>query len=139
MEKLLSAKHVADHLGMHVKTLYKMLRENRIPLTFVRLTGNKMAFRPADIERFLSTRDVNLDGSGPVRKKKPKEYGWPEDPKLRRAMLTAQIMTNDEAEAFFSNARRDKDGRIIGTDPDHERDPWDGEHSEDCRCALCRK
>jgi excisionase family DNA binding protein len=58
---------------------------------------------------------------------------------FKEMMANARTMTDEEAQAFFANARRDKDGRIIGTDPDLERDPWDGEHSEDCRCELCRK
>ena len=131
MEKLLSARHVADHLGMHIKTLYKMLRENRIPLTFVRLTGNKIAFRPAAVEIFLATREVKRDGAGTVRKKKPRKYGYPKDPKVRRAMLTAQTMTNEEAQEFFAGMRRDKEGRIISVDPDHERNPRDGEIADE--------
>jgi len=129
MEKLLSAKHVSEYLGMHIKTLYKMLRENRIPLTFVRLTGNRIAFRPAEVERFLAAREVNRDGSGQVRKK-IRKYGYPTDPKLRGLMLTAKLATDEEARQFFANARRDKEGRIIGTDPDHDRDPFDGEIAE---------
>ena len=121
MEKLLSAKHVADHLGMHIKTLYKMLRENRIALTFVRLTGNKIAFRPTEIQRFLEVREVNRDGSGTVRKKKPAKPGWPKDPKLRAAMRTARLMTTAESQAFFAGIPRDANGVILGGDlPDIE-------------------
>jgi excisionase family DNA binding protein len=117
MEKLLSARHVADHLGMHVKTLYKMLRENRIPLTFVRLTGNKMAFRPAAVERFLATREVIRDGSGLVRKKKTRKYGWPKEPILRKAMANARIMTDVEAQQFFDGVSSDENGNFL-SDPD---------------------
>ena len=116
MEKLLSARHVADHLGMHVKTLYKMLRENRIPLTFVRLTGNKMAFRPAAVEIFLATREVIRDGSGTVRKKKPRKYGLPKNPMLRKAMANTRIMTDAEAQQFFDGVR-DENGNIL-SNPD---------------------
>jgi hypothetical protein len=122
MEKLLSAQHVADHLGIHVKTLYKQLRENRIPLDFVRKAGNRIAFRPSVVERFMADRDVTRDGSSPARKKKPKKYGYPSDPKTRHAMLAAAnapIMTDAEAQQFFAGMERDQDGNFI-SDPEKE-------------------
>lgn len=57
--------------------------------------------------------------------------------KLKELLASVpRIMTDEEAQAFFADAKRDSEGRIIGTSPD---DPWDGEHAEDCRCALCRE
>jgi len=118
MERLLSARHVAEYLGIHIKTLYKMLRENRIPLAFVRLTGNKIAFRPAEVERFIAAREVNRDGSGRV-KKKTRKYGYPADPRLRGLMLTAKTMSDEEAQQFFAGVRRDEFGNIW-SNPDLE-------------------
>jgi excisionase family DNA binding protein len=51
MEKLMTAQQVADVVGMHVKTLYRLLRDNQIALTFVRKHGRMIAFRPSDVVR----------------------------------------------------------------------------------------
>jgi excisionase family DNA binding protein len=85
MEKLLSAQEVADLLKMHSKTLYKRLRENRIALTFVRLSGRSIAFRPKDVETYLSTHEVIREGGGKAKKKKVSAQ-----PKFRSRMLTAE-------------------------------------------------
>jgi hypothetical protein len=53
-------------------------------------------------------------------------------------MANTRTMTDKEAKHFFSGMRRDKHGRVIGADPDDERDPWDGERADDSDCALCR-
>ena len=63
-DKLLSAQQVADYLGIHVKTLYKLLRENKIALNYVRVHGRMIAFRPAAVELYVSTHEVARDGSG---------------------------------------------------------------------------
>ena len=94
MEKLLSAQHVADHLGMHVKTLYKLLRENKIALTFIRVHGRVIAFRPADVERYLGSHEVTRDGSG-LAKGRP-----------RKRKPLAGMMTDLEAQDFFSGVPR---------------------------------
>ena len=91
MEKLLSAKHVSDHLGMHIKTLYKLLRENRIPLNFIRLHGRMIAFRPSDVEMYLGSHEVIRDGSGP---KKPRK-------KIKPITADYKILTDAEAQEFF--------------------------------------
>ncbi len=64
MEKRLSAAQVADHLGIHPKTLYRLLRENKIALNFERMHGRAIAFKPSEVERFLSLREIRRDGSG---------------------------------------------------------------------------
>jgi predicted DNA-binding transcriptional regulator AlpA len=70
MEKLLSAAQVADHLGMHVKTLYRKLRNNEIALNFEQLHRRTIAFKPSEVERFLSLREIRRDGSGAKKKTK---------------------------------------------------------------------
>lgn len=99
MEKLLSAQQVADFLGMHPKTLYKLLRENRIALNFIRLPGRSIAFRPKDVEMYLSTHVVVRTGDGP---KKKKESAFA---KLKRKYPDHQIMTSEQAQAFFANVK----------------------------------
>jgi predicted DNA-binding transcriptional regulator AlpA len=99
MEKLLSAQQVADHLGMHPKTLYKRLRENRIALNFVRLHGRMIAFRPKDVELYLGAHEVIRTGGG-TKKAQRKETA---DQKLRRRFKDYKILTDEEARAFFSN------------------------------------
>jgi excisionase family DNA binding protein len=113
MEKLLSARQVADHLGMHVKTLYRLLRNNEIALTFVRKHGRLIAFRPSDVERYLGSHEVVPNGAG-LRKKKPRK---PQKPR-------AGFLSNEEAQAFFQGLERDDDGnyvvRIIGSEDSDE-------------------
>jgi excisionase family DNA binding protein len=109
MDKLLSAQQVADHLGMHPKTLYKALRENRMALNFIRL-GRTIAFRPADVEAYLNAREVARTGDGPRKRRKQtlKEQ-------LSRKYKIVDIMTNEEAERFFAKVskRVSDDGRFI--------------------------
>jgi excisionase family DNA binding protein len=113
MEKLLSASQVAEELGMHPKTLYKLLRENKIGLNFIRV-GKQLMFRPIEIEQHLSRHEVIRDGSG--RKKKPAR------PMTGKKMpnqtivfdgLVAKAMTDKEAQEFFKNCRRTTDGAVI--------------------------
>jgi excisionase family DNA binding protein len=94
MEKLLTAAQVADHLGMHPKTLYKLLRENRISLNFIRLTGKMIAFRPKDVETYLALHEVVRTGDGP-KKKKP----------IRKPKFKYEIMTDTQAQEFFEGIR----------------------------------
>jgi excisionase family DNA binding protein len=64
MEKLLSAVQVAEYLNIHPKTLYKLLRGNKIALTYVRIHGHMIAFRPSEVERYIDLHEVVLTGSG---------------------------------------------------------------------------
>lgn len=109
-DKLLSAQQVADYLGMHVKTLYKLLRENKIALSYIRVHGRMIAFRPAAVELYVSTHEVVRTGSGieKPRRKKPKFA-----PKM--------IMTDEEAQAFFEGVERLPDGTLASS-PESESD-----------------
>ena len=102
MEKLLSASQVADGLGMHIKTLYRLLRENKIALTFIRKHGRMIAFRPSDVEKYLTTHEVTSNGAG-LRKEKPR--------KPRK--LYAGFLSDDEAQAFFQGCEQDAEGNYI--------------------------
>lgn len=125
MEKLLSAQQVADYLGMHPKTLYKLLRENRIALNFIRLHSRMIAFRPKDVELYLGTHEVTRTGDGPKKKKETTAA------KLRRMFKGCEIMTDEEAQAFFANVKvigpasvrdamkDDEDGRVYIWKEDH--------------------
>lgn len=99
MEKLLTAEQVSDHLGMHIKTLYKALRENKIALKFIRTHGRKIAFRPSDVESYLSTHEVVRDASGTKNKKK----------KATRE-VSSMFMSDEQAQEFFTGitAREDE-------------------------------
>jgi excisionase family DNA binding protein len=99
MEKLLTAGQVADYLGMHPKTLYKLLREDRIALNFIRLPGRMIAFRPKDVEAYLDTHEVVRTGDEPKRKKESVLAKW------RRKIKDYEIMTNEQAQDFFANVR----------------------------------
>ena len=114
MEKLLSAQQVANLLGMHPKTLYKRLRENRIALNFVRLSDRSIAFRPKDVETYLSTHEVVRVGGGKAKKRK--ESTGPK-PKFKSRMLT-----DEEVQELFDVVRRD-DGDIKSVTWKHKPPP----------------
>ncbi|MGB2665599.1 MAG: helix-turn-helix domain-containing protein [Candidatus Acidiferrum sp.] len=101
MEKLLSAQQVAEHLGMHPKTLYKALREDRIALKFIRVKGRSIAFRPRDVEAFLSAREVKRTGGG-IRKRR--KLTFIEQMKRKYPNLK-MIMTKEEADEFFQGVK----------------------------------
>jgi excisionase family DNA binding protein len=100
MEKLLSAQQVADYLGMHPKTLYKALRENRIPLSFVRLQSRRIAFRPSAVEAYLAARQVDRTGGG-IRKRRKETVVE----RLRRKYTIVPMMTDEDAARFFRNVK----------------------------------
>ena len=100
MEKLLSAQQVANHLGMHPKTLYKALRENRMALTFVR-RGRIILFRPKDVEAYLLAHQVNRTGDGPRKRRKETVRET-----LSRKYKVLDIMTDEDAQRFFANVAR---------------------------------
>lgn len=91
MEKLLTAQQVADHFGWHIKTLQRLLRENKIALRFIKLTGKTIAFRPSDVEAYISQHEILRDGRG--AKKAP------------RRKTKARMMTDQEAQEFFAGVK----------------------------------
>ena len=97
-DKLVSAKQVADCLGMHPKTLYKALRENRIALNFVRRTARGIAFRPRDVENYINKREVVRTGGGVLRKRRKETV----KERLKRKYNVVEFMTDEEAQEFFA-------------------------------------
>jgi excisionase family DNA binding protein len=115
MEKLLSAQQVADHLGMHPKTLYKALREDRIALKFIRVKGRSIAFRPRDVDAFLSAQEVNRTGGG-MRKRRKLTFI---EQMKRKYPNFKVIMTKEEAQEFFRGVklhRTEEEWRQLATD-----------------------
>jgi excisionase family DNA binding protein len=55
---------------------------------------------------------------------------------LNEMMANIRPMTIEEAKHFFDGVPRDKDGCILGSSPD---DPWNGLHTDDCQCVLCKE
>lgn len=107
LEKLLSAEQVSEYLGMHVKTLLKMLRENTIDLNYIKTHSRKIGFRPSAVEEFLKKREVVRDGSGTP---KPSTL-IPENPRLGGYYgPETMFMTDQEAQEFFKKFTRDKTG-----------------------------
>jgi excisionase family DNA binding protein len=104
MEKLLSARQVAEYLGMHLKTLYKALRENRMALKFVRLQGRTIAFRPKDVEAYLSEREVNRTGDG-IRKRR--KLTFIEQMKRKHPHVRI-VATDEEARLLLSRIQQPK-------------------------------
>jgi|SRR5579864_2275491 len=99
-DKLLTARQVAEYLGMHVKTLCRLLREDKIPLNHIRRSGHTILFRPADVENYLRQNEISRTGAG---SSKPVQ-------KSRRNYLK---MTDAEAQKFFEGLEHNKDGEII--------------------------
>jgi len=99
VDRLLTAQQVADHFGIHIKTLYKLIRENRMALTFIRMPGNRIAFRPADVQRYLECHEVNLTGEGKSKKRNRK-------PAQRTPQRVYAMMTNEQAQEFFASVEK---------------------------------
>jgi predicted DNA-binding transcriptional regulator AlpA len=110
MEKRLSAVQVADHLGMHPKTLYRLLRENKIALNFERIHGRAIAFKPSEVERFLSLREIRRDGSGAKKKAANSLKRSPKETSTKTAnevvgYTAAVYLTDEEAKKFFKGLK----------------------------------
>jgi excisionase family DNA binding protein len=60
-EQLLTVSQVAEWLGRHPKTIYKLTETNQLP--FVRLGTKSIRFRPTDIERYIAGSTVPARGS----------------------------------------------------------------------------
>ena len=108
MEKLMTAQQVADNLGMHVKTLYRLIRHNHIALTFVRKHGRMIAFRPSDVERYLGSHEVVRDGAGP-RKPRKTRPGFLSDEQARlffEGLPMLEKFTGQEEEDYLSGKRK---------------------------------
>jgi excisionase family DNA binding protein len=111
MEKLLSAAQVADHLGMHVKTLYKLVRNNEIALNFERIHGRTIAFKPSEVERFLSLREIRRDGAGAKKKatnlsQVARKKNLTKSAKEVAGYTATVFLTNIEAQEFFKRLVR---------------------------------
>src|SRR6267143_6883344 len=111
MEKLMTAQQVADNLGMHVKTLYRLLRDNQIALTFVRKHGRMIAFRPSDVERYLSLHEVVRNGAGQRKPRKPSKArpGFLSDEQAQlffEGLPMLEKFTGQEEEDYLSGKRK---------------------------------
>jgi predicted DNA-binding transcriptional regulator AlpA len=101
MEKLLSAQQVADYLGMHPKTLYKALREDRIALKFIRVQSRTIAFRPTDVENYLAAREVDRSGGG-IRKRRKQTFV---EQMRRKHPNLVEVMSDEDAQEFFKRVK----------------------------------
>jgi excisionase family DNA binding protein len=63
MTELLTDAQVAKGLHMHVRTLRRKIKANKIALNYVP-QGRKMLFRPEAVEEYLLSLEVIRDGSG---------------------------------------------------------------------------
>lgn len=117
-EKLLSAHQVAGFLGMHVKTLYRLIRDNRIALNFVRLPGRSIAFRPSALQTYIETHEVSRNGAG--KRNKPKRTAKP------AIIKEFEIMSAAEAAAMLNQLAVKVGGRstILDGEKDRDGDDW---------------
>jgi excisionase family DNA binding protein len=103
MEKLLNASETAAILGVHIKTLYKMLRQNKVEMTFIRVGSGVIRFRPSEVERYLSACEVIRTGSGKTN-----------NAARRKTEMIAELLTGDEEiRAFFAGVEKDEDGNLM--------------------------
>ncbi len=121
MENLLTVEQVAGHLKMHPKTLYKALRENRIALNFIR-RKRSIFFRESAVKDYLEMNEVRRDGTGNAKpaKKKPIPRGhiarYDDIGKYDTSMF--RVLTDQEAQEFFSKCERDEDGTYLSSPDD---------------------
>jgi predicted DNA-binding transcriptional regulator AlpA len=57
IDRVRSRKHVADRLGVCVRTLVRMEQRGEAP-TRVKITDKLIGYRDSEIERFLTSRTV---------------------------------------------------------------------------------
>lgn len=60
-EKLLSPNQVSKILGVSKQTLAVWRCEKRYPLTYIKV-GNRVRYRPADVERFMRQSTHQIAG-----------------------------------------------------------------------------
>jgi hypothetical protein len=111
MEKLLTAQQVADHLGMHIKTLYRALRENTIALNYIQKSPRRFGFRPTDVQRYLDDREVVRTGDSPRKPRKAKT-----NRSISKKGTMYRWLSDAEVQQFFQNVQRDADGSLISRD-----------------------
>jgi hypothetical protein len=63
MTELLTDVQVAKGLHMHVRTLRRKIKANKIALNYIPV-GRTMQFRPEAVEHYLLSLEVVRDGSG---------------------------------------------------------------------------
>jgi len=111
MTELLTDAQVAKGLHIHVRTLRRRIKANRIALNYIPV-GRKMLFRPAAVEDYLRSLEVIRTGSGrvnPATKKIriptniPKTVFYSRDDEfVEMSDVKARIPTNIPKTAFYS-------------------------------------
>lgn len=109
MQALMSVRQAAEVLGMHYKTLSRGLRENTIPLNFIR-KGRNIGIRPEDVTDLMHRREVVRDGRNRPKPRRSK-------PRSRKSddirFLDSRFMTDAEVQAFFQNVEKDEEGNVV--------------------------
>jgi excisionase family DNA binding protein len=101
MEKLLTDRQVADHLGMNVRTLRRKIQANTVALNYIP-QGRQMLFKPDAVERYVKSLEIVRDGSGKTTKVRNS-----------KKLKVRAIMTDEEAQAFFEGIARNSDGDLL--------------------------
>ena len=63
-DRLLTARVVADRLGVSTETVLRWTRAGKLPA--IRLPGGAIRYRPADLEDWLASRETTSSTSGRV-------------------------------------------------------------------------
>lgn len=67
LERLLSTRELADLVGIKPQTIRRWRLEGRGP-KFIRLSGSKVAYDPADIAAFLEARKARSGADAKTRR-----------------------------------------------------------------------
>ena len=59
--QLLTARHVAEHLGLTTETVLSWVRQGKVPA--IRLPSGQIRFRPGDIDAWLEQHTTGVEGS----------------------------------------------------------------------------
>jgi excisionase family DNA binding protein len=59
--RLLTARHVAEHLGLTPETVLCWVRDGKLPA--IRLPSGQIRFREADLDAWLEQRATRVEGS----------------------------------------------------------------------------
>jgi excisionase family DNA binding protein len=105
---LLTAEQVINHLGISLRTLYRLVNSKK--LTAYKFDG-MLRFNPADITIFLSKRALRAGTPAPF-----------EELTIKLPMLNPsefRVMTDAEAQQFFDGVPRDENGNIL-SNPDFD-------------------
>lgn len=107
MTELLTDAQVAKGLHIHVRTLRRRIKANKIALNYIPV-GRKMLFRPNAVEDYLRSLEVIRTGSGRVNRANKKVLNGTNVPKTVLYSRDDEFVAMSDAQArkFFRRFRK---------------------------------